>query len=170
MKTRQRAALVRGSVRHYERQTLTNFSLDAKRFRRLAFFLLIFTHVDIRLIALAVAERTHKNLTLDDGRALSVRMSQGTFRQHLNRVKRLLDDDSLAFAEEILEARNGFVHFDVRRFKSPHYHGKDVTSDAGYEHFMTDAALFDVNVPFPRGLSGPSSTAGSEEIGGQHGR
>ena len=145
------------SREQFERRMLTNYNVDEVKLRRLGFFFLIHSHIDIKLIALVVKYETEKlkqarELALDDYRSISVKWSNGTFKQHLLWVmeRKLLDSDDVRVAEEINRARDHFVHFQVGRFKVPHYFGKDVTSEDGYRHFLLDAMKFDVNVPFAR--------------------
>jgi len=135
---------------------LTNYTLDEDKLRRLAFFFLVHSHIDIKLIALVVKAETDKlsqkrEVSLDDHRLLSLKWSRGTFKRHLLRVIEmgLLQPEEVRIAEETNRARDHFVHFEVGRFQLPHYFGEDVTSEDGYRQFLLDAMTFDANVPFP---------------------
>ena len=141
----------------FERRLLLNYKLDEVNLRHLGFFFLVHSHIDIKLIAQVVKyeieklKRRRGELSLDDYRELSVKWSGNTFKQHLIWVKErnLIGSEELSIAEETNRARDHFVHFEVGRFRLPHYFGQDVTSEAGYRRFLLDAMKFEANVPFP---------------------
>jgi hypothetical protein len=144
------------SCTRFEGRMLENYDLDEAKLRRLSFFFLVHSHIDITLIALVVKAETDKlsqkrEVSLDDHRLLSLKWSRDGFKRHLRRVieRGLLQPDEVRIAEETNRARDHFVHFEVGRFRLPHYFGKDVTSEDGYRQFLLDAMSFHANVPFP---------------------
>jgi hypothetical protein len=111
---------------HFERRMLVNYGLDEVRLRRLAYFFLVHSHIDTKLVALVVKSETvklrpHRELSYDDHAFLSRKWSRGTFKLHLRHAgeRNLLEPEEFRIAEETNRARDYFVHFEVGRASIP---------------------------------------------------
>jgi len=141
-------------VEHYlERYVRETFGLDEVGLRRVAVFLLAHVLVDTRLISRAmfktISERSGGHgLSLKTIQEIADEVAEGTFGQHLARVRAELPSDTGEIAREINEARNGLLHWKRDRFSLPVYKGKDVTTEQGYRSCMDDVLRFVQVVPF----------------------